>query len=508
MATLTHTYIFGYNRRHRSRTMHGMTDLQIPPVTKQQFLNALVCPTMARLDRAHRDRSIDAGTQWLFHVGRHVGDLARVVIGPGRMLPPPFSPFALSESAAAIAAAAEILFEATFEAGGLVARADALVPCAEGWELIEVKSGKMPDDEPPKAEYIDDVAYTLCVLQLAGVSVVKTTLMLLSRDYRHGSDDAMFGRVDVSDAARERATEMAAIAPRLVESVTSPSAPAPNLQLACKQCDYFKEECLGKGIDDSVLRIPRLSAPKLAELSGISRIREVPESVSFTDTQQRAVDLIRRRGTHRDDSVLSKLASISWPAFYLDFETVMPALPWFEGDGVYTVLPNQYSVHVCTNPGQIVDHRDYLASFEADWRRELVEKLLADLRGDGSIIVYSSYEKTQLSAMANRFDDLRRPIEALLSRLFDLEPFFKSGYIDHRFAGASSIKKVLPVLVPDLSYAEMAVGDGSVASGLFCLMREGVVPAEEHESRRKDLLDYCRLDTLAMVRLHEALTKL
>lgn len=485
-----------------------MTGSTAKPVTKQQFLRALACPTMAYLDRQRPAGPLDNGAKWLVYVGNRVGDLAREALGPGRMLPPPFSAVALSESAAAIAKGMEVLFEATMEAGGMLARADALVPGPGGWELIEVKSGKMPDDGKPKAAYVDDLAYTLCVARLAGVPVVRATLMLLSRDYTDGSAEPLFGSLDVTAEAGLRADEMGLGAHEIVAAVTGPNQPVAALRLACKSCEHFKTACIGIDVEDSLLRIPRITDKKLAELSPCVSIGMLPKSAKFTDTQQKVVDVIKRRGVSRDEKALQALHHVRWPAFYLDFEAVSPALSWFPGDAAYTTMPNQYSVHVCSSSGEIADHRDFLADFDSDWRQVLAERLLKDLDGEGSIVVYSSYEKTQLSALARLFPEMSARIQQVIERLFDLEPFFKNAYIDHRFAGTSSIKAVLPVLVPELSYDQMAVGGGSVAAGIFCLMREGVIPPAEYASHRQNLLDYCKLDTLAMVRLHEALLKL
>jgi hypothetical protein len=142
-----------------------MSSAASTPVSKRQFLNALVCPTMAFRDRHATSPALETATQWRFHEGNRVGALARTVLGGGRMLPPPFSDTALVDSAAAIAEGGQTLFEATMSAAGMIARADALVPCADGWELIEVKSGKMPESGIASADYINDIAFTLCVAQ-------------------------------------------------------------------------------------------------------------------------------------------------------------------------------------------------------------------------------------------------------------------------------------------------------------------------------------------------------
>ncbi len=485
-----------------------MTTASSTPVSKRQFLNALACPTMAFRDRQRSDLQPTAGARWRFYEGNRVGELARSELGRGRMLPPPFSDTALSDSAAAITERSETLFEVTISAAGMIARADALAPCKGGWELIEVKSGKMPENGAPSAGYIDDIAFTLCVARMAGVPVVRASLMLLSREYVLGSSEPMFGRLDVTVAAMARATEVGNLAPTLIEEISGDDQPTPTLCMACRDCEYFPTSCIGKDVDDSVLLIPRINEKKLEELLPCERIGALPDSAKLTAIQKQVVDLIKSRGTRRDATVLAELRLVQWPAFYLDFETVMPALPWFDGDRAYTTLPNQYSVHVCSSPGAVVSHAEYLATFDTDWRRDLAEQLLNALEGHGSIFVYSSYEKTQLSAMSLRFPDLASRISNVIDRLFDLERFFKTGYVHYGYAGSSSIKKVLPVLVPELSYQTLAVGNGSDASAVFCLMREGEIPAEEHLPRRRELLEYCALDTRAMVRLHEALTKL
>lgn len=456
---------------------------------------------MAFKERSHAGSDLDEATQWRFHEGRAIGELARVFLGEGISLQnsPP------SESTRAIAEGAQRLFEPTICANGLVARADALERVQGGWRLVEVKSGKIPENGKPKQEYVDDAAYTLLVAQQASINVSEVSLVLLSRTHRRGSDDAILERLDITVEAMKRSAEYHAIAAEVVSDLIGPTQPPARLSLACKDCQYFAESCIGVGVEDSVLRIPRLSAKKLADLAPLERIAELPVNVDLTANQRTAVEVIRSRGYSRNASILADLARVQWPAFYLDFETIMPALPWFDGDFAYTTIPMQYSIHLCDRAGEVSEHFEYLAPFDSDWRRDLVERLLDDLKDAGSIVVYSSYEKTQLSAMAVRFPDLADRIAGVLLRIFDLEPFFKGGYIHHGFAGSSSIKHVLPAIVPELSYRGMAVGNGSDAAAVFCRMREGLIDRSVHESKRRALLDYCNLDTLAMVKLHSAL---
>ncbi|MCA0374489.1 MAG: DUF2779 domain-containing protein [Gemmatimonadetes bacterium] len=481
-----------------------MTAPETKPLSKREFLNGLACQTMAFLDREGPGSSPDAGLRWKFFEGNQIGAIAREVIGPGRMLPP-FGDTALQESAAALASTSERLYEVTMSAGGLLARADAMLPTENGWELVEVKSSKMPEKGVPKPEHIDDAAFTLLVAQWAGVQVSRVTLMLLSRAYVAGADLPLLEALDITAEATARAVEFNVIAPDLVRTLSGSAKPAPSLSMTCKECAYFDTRCIGVGIEDSVLRIPRLNEKKLNELLPHVRIATLPDSVSLTPAQRQVVDLVKRGGVERDDDVLSNLLRVQWPVHYLDFEAVMPAIPWFEGDTTYATWPHQFSIHTRATPLAEPTHVEYLASVDGDWRRELAERLVSSLHGEGSIMVYSSYEKTRLNALSVAYPDLAEQLERIVARLFDLEPFFKNGYIDYRFAGSSSIKKVLPVMVPSLSYEHLAVGNGTVAAAIFSFMKVGEVPSAEHDARRRELLEYCALDTMAMVRLHDAL---
>lgn len=477
-------------------------------IAKRDFLTAITCARWGWYD-VHGERSSPSvGDQWMFYVGNRVGDLARTWLGNGALLP--ISPVEAAREATATAledAEAALVFEATFVAGGFVARADALRRCDDGWELIEIKSGKMPDaGKAVSSNYIDDVAYTCAVVQAAGVLVSRVALVLLDRTYTLGAAE-QFGTVDVTDDVRKRSVEFALMMPDVAAALQSELPPPPLLQAACKNCDHFATQCIGVGVDDSILRIPRLSGARFEAVRPFARIRALPRDVDLTSIQQRVVDVIRENVPYRDTGALRELSSVVWPALYLDFETAMPALPWFAGDTPYASLVTQYSIHECASPGSVSKHCEYLAPHTHDWRRELVEQLLADLGTSGSVIVYSSYEQTQLTAFAKSFPDLDGRINAVISRLFDLEKIFSKAFVHPGYAGASSIKKVLPVLVPGLTYDTMDVGNGADASALFSLMQVGEIDASLHAQHRRALLEYCKLDTMAMVELHAAVLR-
>ena len=472
------------------------------PVTKRVFLAARECLARGRFARDADRAPITHELQWLFWTGNQIGRLAREFLGAGHLLPTAPVPVALDASQAALAEAAEgaLLYECTFAWRSFIARADALRRTANGWELLEVKSGKSDPEGKVKDEYIEDIAYTIFVARAAGCRVEQATLVLINHEYVLDVPP-LFACADVSASAFAMADVYAAEATAIEAALLAEERPTPALQYVCKKCEYFEDRCVGKGVPDPLFAIPRLMEKRFEEIRQYERVSRIPASVKFTVTQQRVVDMFRSGQPYVNAAGLALLDDVAWPAYYLDFEAVSPALPWFEGNASYETLLFQYSLDVCRAPGEVVAHHELLADVDGDWRRGFAESLLDALGTAGSIVVYSSYEKARLGELAQRLPDLQPRIDAVIARLWDLEKVFREGYAHPDFGGRTSIKKVLPVLTTE-SYASLAVGDGGNASALFGLMRVGEYPAETHAEHRANLLAYCGLDTMAMVRLH------
>jgi hypothetical protein len=183
----------------------------------------------------------------------------------------------------------------------------------------------------------------------------------------------------------------------------------------------------------------------------------------------------------------------------------MTALPLYPEIAPHAQVVTQYSVHECGKPGRADRHFEYLADPSRDCRRKLAERLVADLGTEGSVVVYSSFERQRIGELARLFPDLAGPLAAISERLFDLLQVVRAHYYHPAFHGSYSIKTVLPVLVPDMTYEGMAIGDGGAAMARFARMALGRCSRAECEATRRELLAYCGQDTMAMVRLHERL---
>jgi hypothetical protein len=342
----------------------------------------------------------------------------------------------------------------------------------------------------------------------AGLKVARSLLVLINGEYRLNGSAEPFAYMDLTDVVNARAAECEAIASDVAAKVGAGERPAPELIFACRKCDYFESDCVGRGIPDPLFLIPRISEKKFEAFKQYGRISRLPADVELTDTQQRVVDVLKAGVPKVDHDGLGVLDRVQWPVRYLDFESVSPPFPWFEECEPYQMVPFQYSLHQQDAPGGAVAHKEYLAPADGDWRLYMTEQLLFDLGTTGSIIVYSSFEKQMLGLLARTFPALADQLNAVIARLFDLEPVFKLGYQHPEFLGRTSIKKVLPVMVRDLSYKSLVVNNGDDALGVFGLMRMKVMDEEVVPAKREQLLRYCELDTLAMVRLHEAAAKL
>lgn len=477
-------------------------------ITKAAFLAGITCPTQGWYQLRLGGGPLDWQARWQFFQGQEVHRLAAEWVGGGEQLQRAGTEHAVEATATALAQGRHDRFlEATFASGGCVARADIVERQDGGWRIIEVKSGKAPEPgKDPSDEYLDDLAYTVMVARGAGLPVRSARLLLLDREYRAGAPEAtLFAPVDVTADVFVRADAMAERAPALVPLLLGEAAPSAILIPACKDCSYFSDPCIGREIPDPIFLLPRLSAKRFEALAPYRRIAHLPLDADLTDTQRVIFEVLRTGRPWMDPNVLAALDAVTWPAWYLDFEAVMPALPWHEGDGPYATTLSQYSLHRVDRRGADPVHWEYLAELGRDWRRDLLEAMLDALGDRGSIIVYSSYERMRLREAGERFPDLEERLAAIRERLFDLEPFFRKGYLHPGFRGRSSIKYTLPVMVPGLGYDGMAVGNGSDAAGLVSLMKRGQVPEAEHPKHRQALLEYCRMDTLAMVELHRAL---
>lgn len=473
-------------------------------VSKQIFLNALVCPTLGWLTRAEQlVKTPTLCERFLMEQGMEIGKRARELYPDGILIHEKDTASASKKTKSLMNdPGASILFEGTFLVDRFSVKADILKRKGDGWYMIEVKSSVND-----KEEFIDDMAYTAMVMERSGFNISNVSLMLISKDFRLGmKNEKLFVEIDHTDEVRSRVEEFKPVCEQVEKITRMPSKPEPNLRFECRKCELFKD-CLGRDIENHIYDLPRLSQSKFDKLmeSGIVCIEDIPDGFPLTENQARVKDCVQLKKVFTTDRLKSELESVSWPAFYLDFETVTTAIPLYPDIAPYTQLPTQYSIHKCSKPGHIIDHLEYLANPSRDCRRELAENLINDLKGESSIIVYSNFEKTILNSLARAYPELSRELNLVIGRLVDLEVIIRKNLCHPNFHGSTSLKKTLPVLVPDMSYDGLEITDGGTAMAVFAFLALGKYEGGELERTKRSLLVYCRQDTLATVKLHERL---
>jgi hypothetical protein len=234
-------------------------------------------------------------------------------------------------------------------------------------------------------------------------------------------------------------------------------------------------------------------------------IEQIPDDYPLTERQWAYIHRMRNNRVDIDvEAINTKLAELVYPLYFLDFETDNPPIPRVDGAKPYQQIPFQFSCHIMQKDGSI-KHRDYLHTDITDPRPSLVEALLSCIESEGSVIAYNAnFERNVLIDLAGSFPEKSAQLHSIASRLWDQLDIFKEYYRHYGFGNSNSIKNVLPVLVPQSSYSDLAIQKGDQAQAVWdSLIRMEDGPAKSQLC--EDLRAYCRQDTLAMVAIHRVL---
>lgn len=402
------------------------------------------------------------------------------------------------------------IFEAAFEHSGVRIRADILERLPHGWwGLREVKSSSDVKDH-----HYDDVAVQFHILRKAGVRLASVQILHVNTNYVRGKNGMawpkFFGRVEVKRQTRRRLVGIETRLKKQLRCLSRPQAPKIEPDAHChspRTCEHW-ERCTASKPTDWVFYMPHLSAGRRAELRtlGIEAISAIPDDFGLSEHQKVVRDVTRTGRPHVGPDLAERLRNFGPPAFYLDFEAVLPAIPLYAGTRPYEVIPFQWSLHHVDAAG-VVSHQEFLAGANSDPRRPFAESLLASLGGTRlPVVVYSSYEQARLAELAKVLPDLAKPIRNVIRQLTDLLPIVRKCVYHPDFNFRSSIKLAAPALCPDLTYSDLnEIADGSAASAAFWVMASGQTDPAQSARLQRALLAYCCRDTWAMVRLHQAL---
>ncbi|GMO64588.1 MAG: hypothetical protein Nk1A_1160 [Endomicrobiia bacterium] len=395
------------------------------------------------------------------------------------------------------------IYEASFIVSSYLAKIDILKKCDDKMlSLFEVKSSTNY-----KFKYINDISFDAMVLAKAGINVQKCVLLYLSNDYRLGMDVSKFFRVlDCTEKVKLKTNEFLNLSDEVFEVIKSKNIPRPYLKKNCKNCPVF-DRCIGKDVKNHIFDLPRLSSDSIEKLIalGVDTICKVPSDFELTKIQKIVKNCVLTGVNYVSEDLETHIHSIKQPFYYLDFESVSMAMPLYECVGPHTQLLTQFSIDRADISGNILDHYEYIVDQRKDCRREVTEKFIEYLGSEGSIITYANFERNFILKLIGIFPDLSEKLDKIVKRIVDIELIIRENYYNINFHGRSSIKKVLPVLIPELNYSHLKIRNGRDAVAAFAFMAMGVCNNKKIEQTKNNLLKYCAMDTLAMVHIHQFL---
>lgn len=488
-------------------------------LSKSQYTRYLKCPKSLWLLKHHPEikASLNDTQQAIVDQGTMVGELAQDLFPNGVTIEFNSKDYdaMLNRTKELIDSGVQTIYEAAFKEDNVFVMVDILHLGGQGWELYEVKSSTSV-----KPYHIDDASIQWHVLTTAGLTLSKAAIVVLNNKYRrHGELDLhqLFKVADVTDEVTQLQRSVRSTLDQ-IQNALDGSQPEIPIGPQCGEnydCE-FMNLCWGHIPEASIFNIYRMQQRKKFELynNGIIRLEDLTDEVELSPIQQLQVSCTFSGTTHIDRASVSEfLMTIEAPISYLDFETFADAVPRYSDQKVYQAMPFQYSLHIATDQDSLEEqhltHKEFLAKEGNDPRRAFAERLLEDIPQHGSIIVYNqAFEKRIIKECAEKFDDLRAPLMFLIDRIVDLLTPFQSGkYYHPKFNGSFSIKSVLPALFPDnkqLNYKELEIQNGAVASMEYAQLDQ-VASADERNAIRNNLIQYCALDTLAMVKIHQLL---
>lgn len=486
-----------------------MTTKSRPPIlSKSSYMAGLQCPKLLwhKVNEPEIFAEPDAAKQAILEQGKEVGELAKrlfpmgLEVGAGVI-----EKQKVDELSRAVLAERRPLFEAGFISGRAYARADVLVPVGrKQWDLIEVKSSTKVKDE-----HLPDVALQRHVYERAGLDIRRCSVMHLDREYVRRGDIAprkLFARAEVTEEVEQASGDVSGNLREMARVIDQPRPPKVKIGPHCsapRDCP-LQDLCWKAMPKHNVFTLTRVGNQAFEWYhGGVRRLQDLPRDEIGNGNQGIQMAAIRSGQPHVDpDAVRDFIAQLANPLYFLDFETINPAIPLWDATRPYQQVPFQFSLHIVDVPGGKPVHHAYLADGTADPRPEILSRLKNLLGKHGSIVSYnSSFESRALRESTEAHPAFAAWWKRIEPRIVDLlVPFRNFHYYHPDQLGSASLKSVLPALTGK-SYADMEIADGASASQEYMRVTFGNVPEHERRRVRAALEEYCALDTEGMVEI-------
>ena len=405
--------------------------------------------------------------------------------------------------------------EASFVYNNNFCSVDILKKDNNNYEIYEVKSSTSIKDI-----YLDDASYQYYVLTSLGYNVTKVSIVYINSKYVRGKElelDKLFIIEDITNIAKEKIKET----PKVIEDINNymkqTTEPEERIDMHCEDpysCPFFNY-CTRNIEKPNVFAIAGMHTSTKFKLfnEGKYTFKDLlDEDINPKYKEQIDFEINNKKEKIEKEKIIEFLNTLSYPLFFLDFETYQQTIPLYEGIRPYQQIPFQYSLHYYEDKNKILKHKEFLATPGLDPRRSLAEQLVKDIPKDVCVLAYNmSFEKTVIKQLAEIYPDLSDHLLNIRDNIKDLMiPFINRNYYNKSLEGSYSIKYVLPTFFPDdpsLNYHNLEdIHNGSEAMNAFANMEK--LSQEDQEKLRNNLLKYCELDTYAMVKIYDKLLEI
>lgn len=412
---------------------------------------------------------------------------------------------ALEQTRVALTQKPRPLFEATFQHDGTLVRADLLLPDRDGWRMVEVKSSTTVKDY-----HLPDAAVQTWVLRQQGVPLTRIELAHINNQFVYpggGDYHGLLRYADITDPVQSLQAEVSnwIAQARVTAALNTEPNIAPGRQCTDPFECTFRQHCDPGAFAPVPVHSVRIlpyggNRVKALLAEGQEDLRELDEGRLVNPRHQRIWRTVQQGRAELAPEAGETIRQLGWPRYYIDFETLNPAIPLWTGTRPYQQVPFQWSCH--TETPELLQHTAFLADGTGDPRRPFIETLLDTIGEDGPVIVYHApFERARLQECAQAFPELAPRIQSIITRIFDLLPLSRVHYYHPDMRGSWSIKAVLPTIAPELSYEGLTLAHGGAAQEAFTEILSPETSQERCTELRQALLAYCERDTLAMVRI-------
>lgn len=482
-------------------------------LSKSKYCQAVQCEKILWLNKYKPLPKDDNG---ILKKGKEVGELAKGLFGDYEDVPyDENQSVRVKKTEELLKNRPNIITEASFLYKNSFCSVDILKNDADGVEIYEVKSSTEIKDI-----YIDDVAYQYFVLSNLNLKVKKACIVYINKEYLRGKQLDMKELFNIEDLTEEVIQKQSEIKSNVdfintyMETHSEENEPVKEIEQHCfkpYKCDFW-DYCT-----------QHLEKPNVFDIRGMqnrSKFKKYREGkITFKDLENEKINqkyleqidftLNNRPPKIVKDEIKNVLDSLKYPLYFIDYEACQYAIPEFEKTKPYQQIPFQYSLHIKRSEDTPFEHKEFLGEIDDEnLIRTFAESMINDLSENGSVIVYNRTfeEKLVNNKIAEMYPDLKEEIERINANIVDLMvPFKNRDYYTKEMDGSYSIKYVLPALYPDdkeLNYSELSlIHKGDEASEAFLSLKDKT--PEEQKEIRKALLEYCKLDTYAMVKIWE-----